>query len=74
MKVWGVLALAAGVALAGCQSDEDSFYNAPKPLDKMSPDEVCTFYQHYLSNPSLSASNRAITVEQLKAKHCPVPS
>jgi hypothetical protein len=70
MKRWGVLAVALGLALAGCQSEEDSFYNAPKPLDKMSPEEVCTFYQHYLSNPELSPSNKAIATEQLRAKHC----
>jgi nitrous oxide reductase accessory protein NosL len=73
MKSWGVLIFAAAVALAGCQSEEESFYNAPKPLDKMSPEEVCSFYQHYLSNPDLSASNRAITTEQMRAKHCPTP-
>jgi nitrous oxide reductase accessory protein NosL len=69
MRSW-LLVLAAGLALAGCQSDEDSFYNAPKALDKMSPEELCSFYGKYVSNPELSAHNKAVAMDQMRAKGC----
>ncbi|MCW6508685.1 lipoprotein [Lichenifustis flavocetrariae] len=65
-----LLALVAGLVLAGCQSEEDSFYNAPKALDKMTPEEVCKFYEHYVANPDLSAHNRALAMDQMRAKGC----
>ena len=67
---WWLPALAAALLLVGCDSDDDSFYNAPKALDKMSPDELCSFYNKYLSNPSLSAHNRAVTEQQMRTKGC----
>lgn len=65
-----ILAALAALALAGCKSDDEDFYNAPKALDKMSPEEVCTFYRHYISNPNLNPSSKAIATEQLQAKGC----
>ena len=68
---WWLPALAAALLLAGCGgSDDDSFYNAPKALDKMSPDELCSFYDKYISNPTLSAQNRAVAMQQMRAKGC----
>lgn len=69
MRSW-LLVLAVGLALAGCQSEEESFYNAPKALDKMSPQELCSFYGKYLSNPELSAHNRDVAAAQMRAKGC----
>ncbi|MDX7951418.1 hypothetical protein P7D22_09575 [Lichenihabitans sp. Uapishka_5] len=69
---WWLPAVTAGLLLAGCQSDDDSFYNAPKALDKMSPEELCSFYGKYVSNPDLSAHNKAVALSQMKAKGCTV--
>ena len=69
-----LLALAAGLALAGCQSDDESFYNAPKALDKMSPEETCKFYDHYVANPDLSPHNKALAIEQMRVKGCATKS
>ena len=70
MKLW-LPALAAALLLAACGgSDDDGFYNAPKALDKMSPEELCTFYDKYVSNPSLSAHNKALALDQMRAKGC----
>ena len=67
---WWLPALAA-LLLASCGgSDDDSFYNAPKALDKMSPDELCSFYTKYTSNPNLTAQNRAVALQQMRAKGC----
>ena len=71
---WWLPALAVALLLAGCDSDDDSFYNAPKALDKMSPDELCSFYNKYLSNPNLSAHNRAVAQGQMQAKGCTAKS
>ena len=68
---WWFPALAAALLVAGCGgSDDDSFYNAPKALDKMSPDELCSFYDKYASNPGLTTQARAAAVERMRAKGC----
>ncbi len=63
-------AVAVGLLLAGCQSEDESFYNAPKALDKMSPDELCTFYAHYVSNPDLSAQAKTVALDTMRKKGC----
>ena len=72
MRNLGVVALFAFV-LVGCQSDDNSFYNAPKALDKMTPEERCAFYAHYVSNPDLSPSSKKVAIEEMRAKGCPAP-
>jgi hypothetical protein len=67
---WWLPVLAAALLLGACDSDDDGFYNAPKALDKMSPEELCSFYNKYLSNPSLSAHNRTVAEQQMRAKGC----
>ena len=71
MKRLLIVAAALGtLALAGCFSSDGDFYTAPKPVDKMSHEELCSFYQHYRENPSLSESGREITTRQMRAKGC----
>lgn len=68
-------ALFASVALTGCSSDrETTTYDAPKPLDKMSNEEWCAYYAKFLGNPQLSAKNREIDLQRMRARGCAVPS
>ena len=68
--MWATAALAS-LALGGCFGDDStSFYNAPKPVDKMSQDELCSFYAHYRDNPQLSAQGKEIATKQMRAKGC----
>ena len=64
----GVLALSS--ALAGCLNKSNEFYDAPKALDKMSPEELCAFYQHYRENPELSQHAKDVAAQQARAKGC----
>ena len=67
------MAFLLGLMVAGCQSDDNSFYNAPKALDKMTPEDRCAFYAHYVSNPGLSASAKSVAIEEMRAKGCAAP-
>ena len=72
MKGLAFGALVAGtLVLGGCNSKND-FYDAPKPIDKMSAEELCTFYDHYRSNPELSPDAKATATRQMRAKGCPM--
>ncbi len=59
-----------GLGFAGCQSTETSI-DAPKPLDKMSKEEWCAFYAHYLTTPNLPAETKQADIKQMRAKGCP---
>ena len=62
-------ALAMTVALGGCGSDKNPF-DPDKPLDKMSKEEWCDFYAHYLTNPKISAATRASAMKQMRDRGC----
>ena len=66
------LALLVSSLLSGCLSTEESYYDAPKALDKMSPEERCNFYAHYISNPQLSQQAKSVATQEMRAKGCPV--
>jgi nitrous oxide reductase accessory protein NosL len=70
MKRWLIGTVALSALLAGCGSDKNDFLQAPKALDKMSPEELCTFYKHYRENPDLSAHARDVATAQMRAKGC----
>ena len=63
-------ALAMAVTLGGCASDKNPF-DPDKPLDKMSKEEWCAFYAHYLTNPNISAATRASATKQMRERGCP---
>lgn len=65
---WAALVL--GLGLAGCQS-HDSYLEPSKPVDKMSPEELCAYYAHYRENPDLNAHARDVATQQMRAKNCP---
>ena len=62
--------LAAALAAAGCESTKNPF-DPPKPLDKMTQEEWCSFYAFYLTNPSLSQQTRTIATTQMHKRGCP---
>jgi hypothetical protein len=67
----GVLLL-GGIALGGCQSDEDKdLYAAPKPLDQMSKEEWCAFYARYITNPQISPKVKAEDLQRMRQRGCP---
>lgn len=69
------MVLFASVALTGCSSDKEAAaYDAPKPLDKMSNEEWCAYYAKFLANPQLSAKNRDIDLQRMRARGCAMPS
>lgn len=69
------LALGSGLVLSGCSSDkETTAYDAPKPLDKMSSEEWCAYYGHFLSNPQLTPKAREIDLQRMRSRNCPIPS
>ena len=70
MRRLALIAIVLTACLAGC-SNSNPFTDAPKALDKMTPEELCAFYGKYRDNPDLSASGKAIATNQMKAKHCP---
>ena len=63
-----IFAVVAG--LAGCQS-HNSYLEPSKPLDKMSAEELCSYYAHYRENPDLSQHGRDVATGQMRAKNCP---
>ena len=67
------LSLVSGLALAGCNSSESpTLYDAPKPLDKMTTEEWCAYYAHYLTNPQISAETKATDIKRMHARGCPM--
>ena len=63
-------ALTLAMAVGGCGSDKNPF-DPDKPLDKMSKQEWCDFYAHYLTNPKISAATRASATKQMRDRDCP---
>ena len=63
-------AMALAMALGACASDKNP-YDPEKPLDKMSKEEWCDFYAHYLTNPNISAATRASATKQMRDRNCP---
>ncbi len=61
----------SGLALGGCHSD-DPTVNAPKPLDKMSKEEWCTFYQGYLTRPGLTDAVKQTDIKRMQERGCSV--
>ena len=61
----------AGLALGGCHSD-DPTVDAPKPLDKMSKEEWCSFYQSYLTRPNLAEAVRQEDLKRMRERGCAV--
>ena len=66
----GALVL-GGLALGGCHSD-DPTVDAPKPLDKMSQDEWCTFYRGYLTRKDVSDAVRQADLKRMRDRGCAV--
>ena len=67
------MALVGSLGLVGCKSDDAAnLYDAPKPLDKMSNEEWCAYYAHYITNPQISAATKATDVERMRARNCPM--
>ena len=70
MRWWIVGVFALSGLLGGCFSSSNSYYDAPKPIDKMSKDELCAFYVHYRENPELSQQAKDVATQQARAKGC----
>ncbi len=69
------VALLGSVALSGCSSDKEAtVYDAPKPLDKMSNEEWCGYYSHFLTNPQLSQKQRDVDMQRMRERGCPMSS
>ena len=69
------LGLLAAAGLAGCSSDKTATaYDSPKPLDKMSSEEWCDYYNRFLRNPQLSAKDRETDMQRMRARGCAVRS
>ncbi len=70
MKRLSVLGLVVtSLAVGGCESTKNP-YDPDKPLDKMSKEELCSYYAFYLTNPSLSESTRRIATTKRREKGC----
>lgn len=71
MKRLSAFAMLLGaLALGGCESTKNP-YDPDKPLDKMTKDELCSYYVFYLSNPNLSENTRRIATTKMREKGCP---
>lgn len=62
--------LVLSVVLAGCESTKNP-YDPPKPLDKMSKEELCSYYVFFLTDPKLSQQTRTIATQKMRDKGCP---
>ena len=60
----------AALGAAGCESTKNPF-DPPKPLDKMTQEEWCSYYAFYLTNPGLSQQTRTIATTQMHKRGCP---
>ncbi|UDL93279.1 hypothetical protein LGH83_11790 [Lichenihabitans sp. PAMC28606] len=70
-RIVPLLVVASGLALSGCQSDKNNpFYDPGKPIDKMTSEELCSYYKVYLSNPDLTPELRKIGVAKQRQKGC----
>ena len=70
MKLQVLVVVMAAACVAGCQS-KDSYLEPSKPVDKMSHDELCTFYAHYRDDPNLTPHAKDVATQQMRAKGCP---
>ncbi|GEM_PF-7057244 len=73
-KMRSSMILVMALSLAGCQSlgigEKKGTYDPPKNIDKMSPAELCAYYNFYLTNPDLTAEVRAFATNKMKAMNC----
>lgn len=68
MKRLNVLALAC-LLVGGCESTKNP-YDPDKPIDKMTHEELCSYYVFYLTNPNLSEQTRRIATTKMHDKGC----
>jgi hypothetical protein len=68
-KVASVLLALGCLAVAGCQSTKSN-YDPDKPIDKMTPTELCHYYTVFLSNPDLTPDIRKIATQKQHDKGC----
>lgn len=61
-----------GLGLGGCRSSDDPTVEAPKPLDKMSKEEWCSFYSSYLTRPNIADSVRQADLKKMRDRGCTV--
>lgn len=66
--VWAALALGC-LVLGGCETTHNP-YDPDKPLDKMTHEELCSYYGLYLSNPNLTPQTRSIATAKMREKGC----
>ena len=72
MRRFAICALIVGtLGLTGCRSSDDASMDASKPLDKMSKEEWCGFYQRYLAKPNIAPDVRQNDLKQMRARGCP---
>lgn len=69
---WALGAGALCLLIGGCQSTQDKYGTAPKPIDQMTNEEWCAFTARYVSNPELAEDSRRIAIGKMKARGCPV--
>ncbi len=70
MKRLGALALIlTALALGGCESTKNH-YDPDKPIDKMTHEELCSYYAFYLTNPNLMEQTRRIATTKMHEKGC----
>lgn len=70
MKRLAVVSLVlTSLVAGGCESTKNPF-DPDKPLDKMSKEELCSYYTFYLTNPSLSENTRRIATAKRREKGC----
>ncbi len=73
MRIMAACALlVSGLALGGCHSSDDPSVDAKTPLDKMSKEEWCNFYQGYLARPNVPDSVRQADLKRMRDRGCAV--
>ena len=64
----GAIVLAC-LVIGGCESTKNP-YDPPKPLDQMNKEELCSYYNFFLSNPNNSEQTRQIATAKMRDKGC----
>lgn len=64
--------LLGGLGLGGCHSSDDPTVEAPKPLDKMSKEEWCSFYAGYLTRPNIADAVKQADRQKMRDRGCAV--